>query len=145
LNFTGPPSGVNHSAAPDIIAESSPFSIFILFFRQVFQIILTETNRYFHQYKSSRATGRTSSQPPDITVEMYTFFRLMIQMGNDPRYSLKDIGPERSNTVFHFIQMIVIAFSTFFDSFILKTLTTLRTMLTQTMTDCEKYERFLTH
>ena len=53
LNFTGPPNGVNQSAASDINAESSPFSIFILFFRQVFQIILTETNRYFHQYMSS--------------------------------------------------------------------------------------------
>ena len=32
LNFTKPPNGVNRSAAPDINAESSPFSIFILFF-----------------------------------------------------------------------------------------------------------------
>jgi len=32
LNFTGPPNGVNWSAASDINAESSPFSIFILFF-----------------------------------------------------------------------------------------------------------------
>ena len=53
LNFTGPPNGINQSAASDINAGSSPFSIFILFFRQVFQIILTETNRYFHQYMSS--------------------------------------------------------------------------------------------
>ena len=50
LNFTGPTNGVNRSAASDINAEFSPFSIFILFFRQVFQIILTETNCYFHQY-----------------------------------------------------------------------------------------------
>jgi hypothetical protein len=49
LNFTGLPNGVNHSAASDINAESSLFSIFILFFRQVFQIILTKTNHYFHQ------------------------------------------------------------------------------------------------
>ena len=49
LNFTGSPNGVNRSAASDINAESSPFSIFSLsFFRQVFQIILIETNRYFH-------------------------------------------------------------------------------------------------
>jgi hypothetical protein len=33
LNFTGPPNGVNQSAASDINAESSPFSIFILFYR----------------------------------------------------------------------------------------------------------------
>ena len=49
LNFTGPPNGVDHSAASDINAESSPFSIFIFFFRQVFQIILTEKNRYYLQ------------------------------------------------------------------------------------------------
>ena len=36
LNFTGPPNGVSRSAASDINAESSPFSIFILFFRQVY-------------------------------------------------------------------------------------------------------------
>jgi hypothetical protein len=77
LNFTGPPNGVNQSAVSDINAGSSPFSIFILFFRQVFQIILTETNRYFHQYMSSRTTGST-------------FFGLIIQMGHDQRHSLKD-------------------------------------------------------
>jgi hypothetical protein len=54
LNFTGPRSGVNQSAASNINAESSPFSIFILFFRQIFQIIQTETNCYFHQYMSSK-------------------------------------------------------------------------------------------
>ena len=45
LNFTGPPNGVNRSAASDINADSSTFSIFILFFKQVFQITLIETNR----------------------------------------------------------------------------------------------------
>jgi hypothetical protein len=32
LNFTGPPNGINRTAASDINSESSPFSIFILFF-----------------------------------------------------------------------------------------------------------------
>jgi len=91
LNFTGPPNGVNQSAASDINAESSPFSIFILFFRQVFQIILTKTNRYFLQDMSSRTTGSTSAQPPEITIEeMYTIFGLLIQMGHDQHHSLKD-------------------------------------------------------
>ena len=31
-NFTGPPNGIDQSAASDINAEFSPFSIFILFF-----------------------------------------------------------------------------------------------------------------
>jgi len=91
FNFTGPPNGVNRSAASDTNAESSPFSIFILFFRQVVQIILTETNRYFHQYMSSRTTGSTTAQPPDITIkETYTFFGLVIQMRHDQHQGLKD-------------------------------------------------------
>ena len=73
LNFTGPPNGIDQSAVSDINTESSPLSIFVLFFRQVFQIILTETNCYFHQYMLSRPTRSTSGQPPDITIEeMYT-------------------------------------------------------------------------
>ena len=91
LNFTGPPNGVNRSAASDINAESSSFPIFILIFRRVFQIFLTKTNRYFHQHMSSRTTGGTSAQPSDITIEeIYTFFGLVIQMGHDHRHSLKD-------------------------------------------------------
>ena len=74
LNFTGPPNGVNSSAASDINAESSAFSIFILFFRQVFQIILTETNRYFHQYMSSRTTASTSAQHLTLPSKKFTNF-----------------------------------------------------------------------
>jgi hypothetical protein len=78
-------------AASDINAESSPFSIFIHFFRKIFQIILDEMNRYFHQYMASKNTGSTSAQPPDITIEeMYSFFALIIQMGHDQCGSLKD-------------------------------------------------------
>jgi len=83
FDFTGPPSGVNHSAAPDINAESSPLSIFMLFFRQIFQLTLEETTRYFHQYTASKNTASTSAQSPDITIgEIYTFFAIIIQMGH---------------------------------------------------------------
>jgi hypothetical protein len=54
FDFTGPPSGVNRSAAPDFNAESSPLSLFMLFFRQIFQLVLEETNHYFHQYQYDR-------------------------------------------------------------------------------------------
>jgi len=47
-DFTGLPNGVKQSAAPSISPESTPFTIFFLFFRQIFAILLTETNRYFH-------------------------------------------------------------------------------------------------
>ena len=103
FDFTGPPNGVNRSAASDINAESSPFSISILFFRQVFQIILTETNHYIHQYMSSKTTGSTSAQQPGITMkEMYTFSGLLIRMGHDQHQRL--FGPERSSTALNFIQ-----------------------------------------
>ena len=36
LDFTGPPNGINWSAASDNNAESSPFSIIISFFKQIF-------------------------------------------------------------------------------------------------------------
>ena len=86
FDFTGPPSGVNRSVAPDINAESSPLSIFMLFFRQIFQLILEETNRYFRQCTASKNTASTSAQSPDITIgEIYTFFAIIIQMGHDPQ------------------------------------------------------------
>jgi len=91
FDFTGPPIGINRSVAPDINAESSPLSIFMLFFRQIFQLILEETNRYFHQYTASKNTASTSAQSLDITIgEIYTFFTIIIQMGHDQHGSLKD-------------------------------------------------------
>jgi hypothetical protein len=91
FDFTGPLYGVNRLAASDINAESSPFSIFIHFFSQIFQIMLDETNHYFHQYMASKNTGSTSAQPPDITIEeMYSFFALVIQMGHNQHGSLED-------------------------------------------------------
>jgi hypothetical protein len=89
--FTGPPSGVNRSAAPDVNAESSPLSLFMLFSRQIFQLLLEETNRYFHQYMTSKNTASISAQSPDITIgEIYTFFAIIIQMGHDEHSCLKD-------------------------------------------------------
>jgi len=52
----------------------------------------------------------------------------------------KIIGPERSSTVLHFIQMWwhATTFSTFYDSSILKTMTTLWAVMTQTTRDFGK-------
>jgi hypothetical protein len=50
---------------------------------------------------SPGTTGSTSAQPPDITIEeMYTFFFTYNSNG-----ASKIIGPERSSTALHFIQM----------------------------------------
>ncbi|PNF40877.1 hypothetical protein B7P43_G15531 [Cryptotermes secundus] len=84
LDFTGPLSGINRSAAPNINLQSSPFSIFILFFQQIFQILLQETNRYFHQFMACQDAPGPSVQLPDVTIEeMYKFLAIIIQMGHD--------------------------------------------------------------
>jgi hypothetical protein len=69
LDFTGPPNGINRTAAPDINATSSPLSIFILFFQQIFQILSEQSNRYFHQFLATQNNPGLSVQPPDITME----------------------------------------------------------------------------
>ena len=43
-DFTGLPNGIKQSAVPNISPESSPFTIFFLFFWQIFVILLRETN-----------------------------------------------------------------------------------------------------
>jgi hypothetical protein len=88
LDFTGPPSRINRSAAPNINAQSSPFSIFVLFFQQMFQILLQGTSRYFHQFMASQDAPGPTIQLPDITIEeLYKFLAIIIQMGHD---GLKD-------------------------------------------------------
>ena len=91
IDFTGPQSGINKTAAPNITTDSSPFSIFILFFLQIFQILLQESNRYFHQYMATQDTPGPSVLSPDITMEeLYKFLAIIIQMGHDQRDSMKD-------------------------------------------------------
>ena len=91
-DFTGLPNGIKQSAAPNISHESSPFTIFFLSFRQIFAILLRETNRYFHQYVASLdEAGKTAQQPADVTMEeLYRFFAIIIQVGHDQRDCLKD-------------------------------------------------------
>jgi hypothetical protein len=91
LNFTNLPSGINRSAAPNINAHSSPFSIFILFFQQIFHILLQETSRYFQQFMACQDAPCPSVKPPDITIEeLYKFLATIIQMGHDQQDSLKN-------------------------------------------------------
>ena len=76
----------------------------MLFFRQIFQLILEETNRYFHQYTASKNTASTSAQSPDVMIrEINTFFAVIIQMGRDQHGSLKDYWSreEQYCTPFH--------------------------------------------
>ena len=113
-DFTGLPHGIKQSAVPNISTESSPFTIFFLFFQQIFVILLRETNRYFHQYVASLDEASITAQQPDITMEdMYRFFAMIIQMGHDQRDCLKDYWSreEQYFTPFYLIRWFVIGFS----------------------------------
>jgi len=90
-DFPGLPHGIKQYAVPNISPESSPFTIFFLFFQQIFVMLLRETNRYFHQYVASLDEAGITAQQPDITMEeMYRIFAMIIQMGHDQHDCLKD-------------------------------------------------------
>ena len=92
-DFTGLPHGIKQSAVPNISPESSPLTIFFLFFRQIFVILLRETNRYFHQYVASLDEADITAQQPDITMEeMYRFFAMISVIVS------KITGAEKNNT-----------------------------------------------
>jgi hypothetical protein len=99
-DFTGLPNDIKQSAAPNISHESPPFTIFFLFFRQSFVILLRETNRYFHQYVASLDEAGKTAQQPDITMEeMYRCFAIIIQMGHDHAIVSKITGAEKNNVL----------------------------------------------
>jgi hypothetical protein len=58
-------------------------------YHEIMQLLVEETNRYYHQYLETVAEGR--SPLPDMTTpEMYLFVSIDVQMGPDQRDRLKD-------------------------------------------------------
>ena len=140
-DFTGLPNGVKQSAAPNISPESTPFTIFFLFFRRIFAIILTETNRYFHQYVASLDEAGKIAQQPDVTMEeLYRFFAIIIQMGHDQRDCLKDYWTreEQYFTLFYSKTMVRDRFFHILRFVHFKNMTTLLTVMTHIMTGSGK-------
>jgi hypothetical protein len=76
---------VNKSEAPHINKDSSPLYVLILFFTEIFHLLVEQTNMYYQKHLHRQA--RPSHQLPDITLlDMVTFVALALQMG----YELKD-------------------------------------------------------
>jgi hypothetical protein len=48
--FIGDPSGLKTQEAPYVNKNSSPTTIFHLFFTDVIQLLVAETNKYYNQY-----------------------------------------------------------------------------------------------
>jgi hypothetical protein len=60
----------------------------MLFFLEIIQLLVVETNRFYNQYLDS--LNDIWSPLPDMTLkEMYSFLALILQMGHDIRDTLK--------------------------------------------------------
>jgi hypothetical protein len=84
--FTGGPSGLIKNETPHINKDSLPLSVFMLFFYEIMQLLVEETN---NQYLKNIAEGR-SPLPDAIIPEMYSFISTVLQMGHNQRDRLKD-------------------------------------------------------
>ena len=49
-HFVGPAKGVKKSEAPHINKDSSPLSVLVLFFTEIFHLLVEQTNVYYQQH-----------------------------------------------------------------------------------------------
>ena len=83
--FVSPAKGVKRSEAPHINKDSSPLSVLMLFFEEIFHLLVEQTNVHYQQHLDGQA--RPSCRLPDITLpELMIFIVLALQMG----HKLKD-------------------------------------------------------
>jgi hypothetical protein len=88
-HFTGGAVGKKPNEAPHVNADSTPFSVFMLYFSGIIHLLVVETNRYYHQYLGRLDDG--PSPVPDVTdSEMFLFLGIIVQMGHDIRDRLRD-------------------------------------------------------
>jgi len=73
--FVGPAKGVKESEAPHINKDSSPLSVFMLFFTEIFHLLVEQTNVYYQQHLGRQA-GPTRRLPDITLLDMMTFIAL---------------------------------------------------------------------
>ena len=94
--FTGGPCGRKDVEAPHITEDSTPLSVFLLYFAEIISLLVVETNRYYHQYLDTLEDA--PSPVPDITEsEMFLFLAVTIQMGHCLRDRLTDYWSTSEN------------------------------------------------
>jgi hypothetical protein len=64
--FIGPAKGVKKCEAPHINKDSSPLSVLMLFFTEIFQLLVEQTNMYYQQHLNRQAGP--NRRLPDITL-----------------------------------------------------------------------------
>jgi hypothetical protein len=82
-------SGLRQNETPNINKDSSSLRIFMLFFLEIMQLLVEETNRNYNQYMDTLDEG--CSPLSDMTIkEMCLFLPVFVQMGHEQRNRLKD-------------------------------------------------------
>jgi hypothetical protein len=64
---------------------STPVSIFLLSFMEVFQLLGTETNKYYNQYLDTLDDAECLHLPDMTAYKIYIFLALIIQVERDVR------------------------------------------------------------
>jgi len=87
--FFGPAKCVKKSEAPHVNKDSSPLSVLMLFFTEIFHLLVEQTHLYYEQFLDRQAGP--NRRLPDITLtEMMTFIALALQMGHVLKDTLHD-------------------------------------------------------
>ena len=77
------------SETPRINKDSLPLSVLMLFFTEIFHLLVEQTNVYYQQHLDRQA--RPSRRLPDIPLpDMMTFVALALQMGHELKDTLND-------------------------------------------------------
>jgi len=78
-----------NSEAPHFNKDSSPLSVFMLFFTEIFHLLLEQTIVYYQQHLDELAGP--SCWLPDFTLpDMMTFIALALQIGHELKDTLHD-------------------------------------------------------
>jgi len=87
--FVGPAKGLKNTEALHINKDSSPLAVLMLFFTEIFQLLVLQSNVYYQQHLDRQAGP--SHRLPDITLpDIMTFTALAVQMGHNVKDTLHD-------------------------------------------------------
>ena len=80
---------MKRNEAPHINKDSLPLSVFMLFFAEIFHLLVEQINMYYQQHLDGQA--RPSRQLPNIMLlDMVTFIALAQQMGHELKDTVHD-------------------------------------------------------
>jgi hypothetical protein len=77
--FVGPAKGLKNREAPHINKDSSPLTVLMLFFTEIFQLLVEQTNLYYQQH-FDRQAGPSRRLPDIMLPDIMTFTALALQM-----------------------------------------------------------------